>query len=343
MTTPANEKRPRTPRRAAITDDTPPAQPRERRPFSIGLALIFSIIAMLVSIYLWYYLIEERKELYARKTSTRLVQLEEQVATLKNAGAKAATDLAHLRDMQDATQLTLNNLQRDASRARREWLIGEAEQLLTIANHRLQLARDPGRALAALRAADRQLAALADPLLVPVRRQLAGEIQSLEALERRDLPGMSLKLGRLAAQIDRLPFAVRPPRAHEPATEPAATGGFWENLKSDLGQLIRIRRHGEVRAPLLLPEQQYYLRENLRLMLYSAQSALLNAEPAVADQSLRAARVWLNDHFDRAAPMVRNTDAELETLIKARLGDDLPAIGAALRQLRDLGGSRAAP
>lgn len=304
-----------------------------------GLALIFSLIALISGGYLWYILLYERPDLLATDVVGKLAGVERNMAELRDTVASVEQETSTLQESSSTVQAGLERIRNDLLKNRTDWVLAEAEQLMVIASHRLQLARDVGSALAALRATDRLLQSLADPNLLPVRRALAQEIASLEALEKTDTAGMSLRLAQLAEQSDRLPLAGAGRVAPETvaATEPAnqdwqaSARDLWQDLKS----LVRIRYHSEGQKPLLAPEQHYFLRENLRLMLFGAQHALLQGNIAVYQQNLKSAIQWVRDYYDLTSQVTVAALADLEKLASARVVAEMPNIAGSLTALRD--------
>lgn len=111
---------------------------------------------------------------------------------------------------------------------------------------------------------------------------------------------------------------------------------MWRDLLS----LVRIRRHDALDKPLLPPEQQYFIRENLRLMLYGAQRALLQGYVLTYQQNLKTASQWLNDYFDNHAQTVTAARSELDKLRATPVVTDLPDISGSLEALRRATGRR---
>jgi len=305
-----------------------------------GLALIISLIALIGGGYLWYILLYERPSLLATDVVGKLNSMESEIAALRGSVSSVERDAASLRESSATVQAGLERIRNDLLKNRADWVMAEAEQLLVIANHRLQLARDVGSALAALRATDRLLESLADPNLLPVRRALAREIASLEAIEKTDVAGMSLRLVQVAEQVDRLPLAGIERIASQPVASAAPAGKDWSasarDLWQDLKSLVRIRYHDEQRKPLLAPEQHYFLRENLRLMLFGAQNALLQGNVAVYHENLKSAIQWIRDYYDVTSQVTAATLAELEKLEAARVVAEMPNIGGSLAALREV-------
>jgi len=332
-TTPAPAAKKPTRRRAPGADKTARASR-----FAAGLALVLAIIAMLASGYVGW-LVNSKRGLTDAKG--RLLQVEQETAQLQELSAQMNQELGTLRETHETLRSGVQALHGEIGKGRRTWLIAETENLLVMAQHRLAYARDARQALEALRVADRQLQQLGDPDYLPVRKLLESEIGALEAFERLDLSGMAQRLGQLGARVDTLPLAPEPVR---PAEGAAAAGeqGFLREVWKDLRNLVSIRATTGVRRPLLLPEQKYFLRENLRLMLYGAQVALLHGDIATVELNAKAARQWLRDYYDAGAPAVQVAATELDGILETRpVG--LPDISASLKALRNISARQAAP
>lgn len=315
-----------------------------------GLALMLAAIALIGTGYLWFALLHDRPELLATDIAGNLDKLNGETRELREGLAGAGTKLDDVKANQDSIRTALDKIQNDLLRHRTEWVMAESEQLLVIANNRLQLARDARSALAALRAADAQLNQIANPSLLPVRREIAREIAALEAIDKVDVSGISLKLGSLAESVSRLPIAPEVSRRQQATQEARAdtvatdAGTNWRaqahSLWRDMLSLVRIRTDLTTQRPLLPPEQEYFLRENLKLMLYGAQAALLQGDVGVFQQNLKTAQQLLKDYFDLNTEVVIGMQAELEKMRASKLVADLPDISRSLTALRALAGPR---
>jgi len=319
-----------------------PASGARQRPGALtgGLAVILACIALVISAYLWYSL-TLRQGLFTSEASARLGEVEKESAQLRESLPALEQQLDALQETQDTLKSGMEKIYNDLGKGRSDWVLTETEQLLVIANNRLQLAHDVGLALAALHTADKQLKDLANPAMLPVRKILIEEIGSLEAMARVDIPGMALRLGALAARVERLPFATPTHYGETPVAESGdGRRAFSRELWKDLISLVRIRSHGEARRPLLPPEQQYFTRENLRMTLYGAQLALLHGDPATFEQNTKSARQWLNDYYDNSSQVVIAAQDELDGMLKANIKGALPDISRSLEALRRIAGRR---
>ena len=326
-------------------------RPRTGTTVTAIMALLLALLALAAGGYLGYVYYEKQQPLNAELTTalkgirSDTVQIEEKRAALQASLQKEFDAfkgrLDQTRDVQDTLQRAVEKMVSDLGRNRNDWVLAEAEQLLLMANYRLQLARDTQTAVVALRAADRRLEQLADPALLPIRRLIADEVTEVQSLGRADVPGIALQLGSLANAVGKLPLDTdRTFRPHATAAVSQARedeGAGWTFLREmwrDLIGLVRIRVSADAQKPLLTPEQSYFLQENLRLMLYGAQLAALHGDSATYRQNIDAAQAWIEGYFDVEAPAVNNTRLELERLINEKIVIEPPDISRSLEALR---------
>jgi len=226
-----------------------------------------------------------------------------------------------------------------------QWRVAEAEYLLRVANHRLNLVGDVATALEALKAADERLGATGDPGWAPVRDLIAREITQLTALPKVDLAGISAELVALAEQVDRLPLqnegvplvAERATAADEPALAAndefnleQALDDLWQGLKT----MMVIRHHDKPVAAMLPPEHRYFLLQNLRLKLEAAKAALMGRNQSLYEDNLSAAAAWADTYFATDDPAVSGFRQQLDGLAKRDVAPALPDISASLRELQ---------
>lgn len=346
---------PATAQAVAAMPKNPGNSPRQGRVRG-GLAVILATIALIASGYLWYVMFYQNADLFTRDIVGALDRIESDSNQALETVANTEKDIKTLKETQGAIKASLEKLNSDLRRNRMEWSLTETEQLMIIASNRLQLARDTRSALAALRAADQQLQQLAMPKFLPVRRQLAREISMLESQDKLDVSGVTLRLVTLAETVDNLPLAldIRLREIDEtkaPATkgdaQVASTDGNWRqtarSLWQDILSLVRVRDDVASQRPLLPPEQQYFLRENLRLMLYGAQQALLQGNVPTYQQNLKTAQRLLKDYFDVESQVVNAMQAELGRLQAMKLLTEMPDITGSLAALRRLSEQGEAP
>jgi uroporphyrin-3 C-methyltransferase len=227
-------------------------------------------------------------------------------------------------------------------RSEQGWSLAEVEYLLRIASQRLQLQRDVETAEVALESADARLRELADPHYLSVREQVAKDLEALGAVPDVDRDGIALTLGAWLERVDALPVAgVR----YEPAfagestgLETTTTATSWKEIPaliwSALSELFQLREHDKPVTPMLAPEREYFLRENLRLQLSAARLALMRDDSGQYRAALETSRNWLGNYFSDENAEVAELTAKLEELLAVDIRPELPDLSGSLRLLR---------
>ena len=323
----------------------PPAKPPRKRAVSSALAV--SVAALLAAAgfgaYQYHIATELRQEVsqalsQSGKSQQELQtlqgsatqsqqQLDARLALIEARQAEARSQQAALASMYDA--LTRS----DTGRA-----LAEIEQMLTFASQQLQLTGNVAAAQATLSSVDQRLGQLNRPELLSVRQALAKDIDTLKALPHSDLIGITVKLDSLATSVDKLPLAIdgfREPEVPAPKAEgdrlTRVAGEVWHAMK----QLIQIRRMDKPDAMLLSPDQAFFLRENIKLRLVNARTALFLRDEATYRADLRAVNDYLNQYFDKRAPQSASSLTQIQELLAAPLALKLPDLGGSLAAARN--------
>lgn len=245
-------------------------------------------------------------------------------------------------------QSALNNLYQDLSQHRDNLVLAEIEQLLMAASQQLQIADNPRAALVALEGAQSRLLGFDSLRFNPLRQAIAKDIEALKALPDIDSEGMTLKLDNLLANVDSLPFVIdaKPQTQKSVASTPVAADSPWYKRVSgeiwgEMKQLIRIRRIDKPDAPLLPAEQTYFVRENIKLRLISARTALLQRDQNSFRTDLTAAKLMMSSYFDRQAGEVTRAIQMLNRLTATDIHVSLPDLAQSLTALSNLKAAQA--
>lgn len=238
---------------------------------------------------------------------------------------------------------TISAFLKQNQHTRRDWLIAEAEYLIKLANHRLVLAHDVSTSIQALRAADNRLLEVGNPKFIPLRKALAIDIQKLNTVPKFDIVGISLKLNALQLQIESLPLATPDPKTNEQRSKTESNiskADNWQQLPraiwQDLLNLVDIQYHNEAIKPLLLPEQQFFLVQNLKLQLEQARLALLKDHPVIYKDRIKQAQKWISDYFDKKQIITQTVNQTLDELAATNITQELPDISNSLTNLQIL-------
>ena len=323
----------------------PPAPKKRSFPFSPALTV--SVLALVVSVGFGAYQYQSaqnlradiargisdgaqaRVDLQALQANAEKHQqaLEARFALVEARQAEAQSQQESLTAMYDA--LTRN----DAAR-----VLAEIEQTLTFASQQLQLTGSVAAAQATLAGVDQRLAQLNRPDLIGLRQAIAKDADSLKAMPAFDLTGTTVKLDNLAGMIDKLPLAIDTLR-DQPAPVPKTEGDRLARLAAELWhemkQLIQIRRMDRPEAMLLSPEQAFFVRENVKLRLMDARTALLLRDETTYRADLKAVQGYLQQYFDRRAAQNVSASALVQQLTSQSLALKLPDLGASLAAARN--------
>ena len=283
--------------------------------------------------------------------NTTLAATDSAVAELRGAFTELKTQveqrLAESEQSQNALRTELqevsSTLQQAIGHNRVNWALAEAEHLLNVANRELLIERDVNKAITAMTMAAAALKDIDNAVVVKARETIAQELQALESLPRPDTEQLAITLDQLAKRVGTLPPRSTWSGGHDgQIVEPAGEGdqsGAWETIKTGALKTLNalgvvVRQDGEVLAPMLPPDQAFFLQQNLRLQLMAAQLSLLRQQNDSYHSRLETAIEWVTRFFDPAAAETRHFLEKLNTLNKVDISPELPEINESLKMVR---------
>lgn len=338
------------------------AQPEKQKQRSIGPVFIIVIVLIGVAAYLSWQLLylplhalqadndqlRRNIETAAQTNQSELASVATQWSNSVGAATakiqKLADTTADLSAQNAEIRKTLQAMQQYQSLDHADWMLNEAEHLLLIANHRLQLAHDTDTALVALQYADETLRNLNDPALTPVRKVLAEEILALSSHAKLDITGLSLQLESISQKVMTLPlaadqkrdFALSSQHSSDSGTEQAPTVSSWlQSVWSDIRLLFSLRRIDTPVVPLIPPEQRFFLSENLRLVIQAMQLSLLRRDQVAFEANLNKATAWVKNYFDTSSTETQAILQQLNKLKAVSVETNLPDISGSIQALRN--------
>ncbi|MGJ8515379.1 uroporphyrinogen-III C-methyltransferase [Carnimonas bestiolae] len=281
----------------------------------------------------------------------RVDQLSQQVKSLSGEGqqriqqalsdSQQSTDSLDQRlgENEQTIKHVLDELNRHQQTDSREWTYAEVEYLLRIANQRLGLERDIDGAQKLLHTADERLASTGNPAFVPVRRAISDELSELDSVANVDREGIYLQLASAQQQFDKLPLAQDTEALKAKAESSDEFSGNWRQQLGRLGDqlkdLVTVRHHDQPLEALITPQQEGYLRENVRLQLEQAQLALLRQDPKIFKSSLEQAASLVDKYYRSDDSGVQKALQHLKELSEVQVRPDIPDISGSLEQLRE--------
>jgi uroporphyrin-III C-methyltransferase len=147
----------------------------------------------------------------------------------------------------------------------------------------------------------------------------------------------------LAPDLDTAAAAPLAPEAHpQPAPNVMErftawrqdwTARMWTSIVAGTSDLVRVSRIDQPEAALLAPEQSFFLRENIKLVLLNARLALLAGKLGTARADLATAHELLGRYFDDQTGLVRVAMVQLNQMQKEVQQDPLPRPDETLQAL----------
>lgn len=283
----------------------------------------------------------------------QLAAFETSITTKDERFAKTLADFSQLHSERlDNTRKELNEsiqqLQRQLGKTRGDWLIADAEYLLSVANERLHLVGDINTTREALEAADQRLRESGDAGVIKVREQIAKDLAVIRNLTAPDVVGLYAALQGMESLADKLtlelPYAGKPlggaPDIHDHAKATEADSeehGLLQSAMGGLHGLVTIRHSDQSVKEILTPEEAQFIREQLRVKLEMVKVALVEHNEPIYQASLSDAKNWLEQgqRFARNEES-KNFAAELDRLAGVKIRSQFPDISLSFKMLRDI-------
>ena len=351
---------------ATHSESTPSGAAKKK---SSGNGLLWFVVIILFLIVLgmagagyWYYMQQQSaskdSESALQTTTSQLNTIERERAGLVASIDKVArtnqtleSTVAELKAQNEKLTLqaesTLEQLNNMEGRRPADWLIAEADYLVRMAGRKLWLENDVRTAILLLVNADKRLKSLADPSVLPVRANLAEDIQTLQQLNPVSQSSVALALTGMIAQIDKLPLDTfeKPEDANADDTTLSESADDWqENLakvwRSLVNDFLTIKTIEGPVEPVLSLEAQFLAKEQLRLQLMHAQTAALQGDAGLYNQSLQYAQTLIIEKFDTEKSQVSGFVDALQNLIATDVSRPIPTELASQKPLERLLDSR---
>ena len=325
--------------RSSSSNSTPPRNAKKGG-MVLGAVAIVIALAMGAGLYLNG---KHQADLQAQtnqKLSEQLSALQQQASSDKQqltqqlSGAETALQTAQTQ--QNASAKELETLREKVAVISgndvRSWLLAQADYLVKLAGRKLWSDQDVTTAAALLKSADASLADMNDPSVMNVRRALTQDISNLSSVTQVDYDGVILKLNQLSNNVDNLRLADNDSDDAPMDSDGGELSGSvrewrqnlvksWHNFMDDF---ITIRRRDNTAQPLLAPNQDVYLRENIRSRLLIAAQAVPRHQDEIYKQSIDTVSAWVRAWYDTNDAATKAFLAQLDELSQQNINMDLP-------------------
>ena len=262
-----------------------------------------------------------------------------QLTQLKPANKATQDKIAQVEELINAKSHELVGLQSQINKVSAQanaqqptdWLFSEADFLLNNALRKLVLDNDVDTAVSLLKLADETLAKVSNSQSAAIRSAINQDLKQLLSVTGIDQNAVMQKLSQLANTVDELPVLDVNFGDDQNATKLSDSLSDWaENAEksatSFLNHFIRISpKHGADRKELLAPNQDIYLRENIRLRLQLAIMAVPRQQNELYKQSLEAVASWIRSYFDTNAEVTQSFLKSVDELSEVSIYVDVPS------------------
>ena len=212
-----------------------------------------------------------------------------------------------------------------------DWLFSEADFLLNNALRKLVLDNDVDTAVSLLKLADETLVKVNNSQANVIRTAINQDLKQLLSLSSVDQNAVMQKLSQLANTVDELQVLnVNFDEAQEKSGKLSDDIADWQqnvekSATSFLNHFIRISpKQSADKKELLAPNQDIYLRENIRLRLQLAIMAVPRQQDELYKQSLDAVASWVRSYFDTNAEVTQNFLKSVDELADSSIYVDVP-------------------
>ena len=339
------------------TEDREPVAPRTQtvvKKSGTGLSLLAILIALGVG-GAGYYFGQQQVDEFQQKLTALEAQINNktvvsaptqdvkfdttQLAQLESANKVTQDKIAQVEELINAKSHELVGLQSQINKVSAQanaqqptdWLFSEADFLLNNALRKLVLDNDVDTAVSLLKLADETLAKVNNSQSAAIRSAINQDLKQLLSVTGVDQNAVMQKLSQLANTVDELPVLDVNFGDDQNATKLSDSLSDWaENAEksatSFLNHFIRISpKHGADRKELLAPNQDIYLRENIRLRLQLAIMAVPRQQNELYKQSLEAVASWIRSYFDTNAEVTQSFLKSVDELSEVSIYVDVPS------------------
>ncbi|AXP41421.1 TPA: uroporphyrinogen-III C-methyltransferase [Haemophilus influenzae 10810] len=212
-----------------------------------------------------------------------------------------------------------------------DWLFSEADFLLNNALRKLVLDNDVDTAVSLLKLADETLVKVNNSQANEIRSAINQDLKQLLSLSGVDQNAIMQKLSQLANTVDELQaLNVNFDETSKNNDKLSNNITDWQqniekSATSFLNHFIRISpKQNSNKKELLAPNQDIYLRENIRLRLQLAIMAVPRQQNELYKQSLEAVSSWVRSYFDTNAEVTQNFLKLVDGLTDTSIYVDVP-------------------
>ena len=351
-----------------------PRQTSAAAKFWIFVAVVFSLGSLSVAGYMFYrqefkvipQFASEIEQI--QDVESRMSELSEGVAQQKH---QLSAEFQKLIEKIDETGAQLNRLESDVQQSDAQfvqqvdgvkasisaiyenqeeetddWKLDELIFLMVLAKHRIEIVGDVDSALLVWQVAGDQLQQNSDPRLLDAKLAIENEIAALEEMPTLDLGQVASRLLNLANDVEQLPLNLSPTSMMQKASNEnaapdqpveqgdSAVSRVLSEVWGDIRSLVRVKKIDLSEQSLLKPDMKIHVVENLKLALFTAQSAVIRSDQQLYQGNLEYVEDAIGQHFSPDSSSVVEFSNEIRELIATDILLDIPDLSRSIELLR---------
>ncbi len=349
-----------------------PVQVQVKNSNNSTLLVIVLVVLMLVLAGAGFYLIQQLREQLdttAHQNELKMIEMNKQVNAYQSQLAAMQSQLATMdadvtgkdsyfdKKITDFSELhseklnlvrkelgdSITFVQRQLGKTRGDWLVADAEYLLSVANQRLYLVGDLNTTREALIAADQRLRESGDASVFKVREQITKELDALNQTSMPDIVGNYATLQNLKEKVKEL--AVRLPHAGKKITESSSIHSHESpddhkhsvltTIFAQLEGYVTLRHSDLAVTEILKPEEAKFIKSQMGAKLELIKIAMVQENDALYKEAITDAQQWLKANFTMNE-FAQAFNKELDQLFQVQSKGSYPDISVSLKMLRDI-------
>ena len=218
----------------------------------------------------------------------------------------------------------------------------QLNELISLANQSILIYHDIKTTIKLLNYVKNLIEGNNNAIYVELKVAVVSDLTKLERQTPIDYALTSVKLNDIINQIDKLTPLMHGEKIGDKSTNNISHTSKWQeflhNLQVKLQSLVQISRYTTNERLELLPEQEFLLRQGMKLDVLNARIALLQNDGKNWQYSLNNAKAKLNKYFvvDSKLQLVINQINELETLDINMVDINIDGTLKALNKLNNL-------
>lgn len=210
------------------------------------------------------------------------------------------------------------------------WLLSDADFLLNNALRKMVLDNDIDTAKTLLIEADNVLSQVNQNGVLAVRDAIKNDLAQLASVNKVDQNNLMQRLALLANLVDDMPLVEVADDVQKTGEVSDSIEDWQQNIEksanSFLSHFIRVSDKGVANDKVFVaPNQEIYLRENIRLRLQIAILTVPRQQNELYKQSLEAVSTWVRSYFEVKNANVKTFLTEIDELIEQSIYVDAPS------------------